>query len=117
MAATALNTVADYVAQARVLLQDTLANAYRYSDIELVQSLNLGLIEARRLRADLFLGRDVPIYAAADATLVDFEDQFRMSLLYYVVGNAQLRDEEDTQDERSVAFINRFIGQLLQVAA
>lgn len=117
MAATALNTVADFVAQARVLLQDTLSNAYRYSDIELVQSLNLGMIEARRIRADLFLGRDIPIYGAADVTPVVFEDQFRMSLLYYVVGNAQLRDEEDTQDQRSVALITKFTQQLLAVAA
>jgi hypothetical protein len=117
MAATALTTVADYVAQARVLLQDTLANAYRYSDIEIVQSLNLGMLEARRLRADLFLGRDVPIYTVNDPTPVEFEPQFRMSLLYYVVGNAQLRDEEDTQDQRSVALITKFTQQLLAVAA
>jgi hypothetical protein len=75
------------------------------------------MIEARRLRADLFLGRAVPDYAAADPTPVVIDDQFRMSLLYYVVGNCQLRDEEDTQDERSIAFINRFTAQLLQVAA
>lgn len=117
MAATALDTVADYVAQARVLLQDTLANAYRYSDTEIVQSLNLGMLEARRLRADLFLGRDVPDYAAADITPVVFDDQFRMSLLYYVVGNCQLRDEEDTQDQRSIALITKFTQQLLAVAA
>jgi hypothetical protein len=117
MPATALTTVADYVAQARVLLQDTLANAYRYSDIELVQSLNLGMVEARRLRADLFLGRDVPIYTANDVTPVVIDDQFRMALLYYVVGNVQLRDEEDTQDQRALALITKFTTQLLQVAA
>lgn len=117
MPAVALDTVADYVAQARVLLQDTLANAYRYSDTELVQSLNLAMLEARRLRADLFLGRAVPAYTVADATVVDIDDQFRMAFLYYIVGNAQLRDEEDTQDERAVALVNKFTSQLLQVAA
>jgi hypothetical protein len=117
MPAVGLNTVADFVAQARVLLQDTLANAYRYSDIELVQSLNLAMIDARRLRADLFLERDVPMYTAADTTVVDIDDQFRMAFLYYVVGNAQLRDEEDTQDERAVGLITRFTSQLLQTAA
>jgi hypothetical protein len=50
---TALVTVADYVSDARVLLQDTV-EPYRYADTELVTGLNFALMECRKQRIDLF---------------------------------------------------------------
>ena len=50
----ALDTVAQYLEEARRLLQDEVA-PFRYPDDDIVDALNIGLMEARRLRADLFL--------------------------------------------------------------
>jgi hypothetical protein len=112
----ALDTVADYIADARVLLQDQAA-PYRYEDTELVENLNLGLLEFRRLRPDLmfaYLNSTIPSYSAyAMTTAVAMDVQYRMALLYYICGQAQLRDEETTQDARATAFLQKFTAQLL----
>jgi len=110
----ALDTVADYIHQARVLLQDTV-ETYRYSDAEILAALNFGLTEARRLRPDMFIGRldAVPFYTD-DADAVDFDVQYRMALLYYIIGNVQLRDDEDTTDARAAALLTKFVAQLTQ---
>ena len=111
----ALLTVADFVARARVLLQDTIEE-YRYSDAELVASLNEALLESRRLRPDFFLNRTVPSYdSGSPATEVEIDEQYKVSFVYYMVGNAHLRDEEDTQDQRATAFLNKFVSQLQSV--
>ncbi len=116
--AQALDTVADYITDARVLLQDTIA-PYRYSDSELVENLNLGLLEMRRLRPDILMSlfrTGVPKYSSAALTAnVAVDAQYRMSLLYYVCGQAQLRDEEPTQDSRASVFLNKFLTQLLSI--
>ena len=51
--ATVLNTVSDFVAEARVLLQDTVIE-YRYPDVDILAALNNGLQEAIRIRQFLF---------------------------------------------------------------
>lgn len=114
--AGALETVADYLAQARVLLQDTYGPAYRYPDQDIVQALNLGLIRARQLRADLFLLTDgvIPYFDAPNDAPVPFEPMYREGLLNFIVGQIQLRDAEDTVDSRAAAFKNAFVVQLTQ---
>lgn len=116
----ALNTVADYIADARVLLQDQAA-PYRYQDTELVENLNLGLTEIRRLRPDLlfsYLDTTVPSFSAySQTTTVPMDVQYRITLLYYICGQAQLRDEETTQDARATAFLQKFVSQLLTIGA
>lgn len=110
----ALDTVTDYVRETRVLLQDLVA-PYRYSDAELVSALNLGILAARAKRADLFLGRTTPSFAVNDATPVTMDEQYRLPFVYFMVGHAQLRDEEDTQDSRAAAFLTKFTAMLLTV--
>jgi len=109
----ALATVANFITTARVLLQDTAGD--RYSDAELVIALSLSMLEARKLRPDLFIGRfdDIPSYTVNDSTAVEIDDQYRVPLLYYIVGHAQMRDEEDTQDARAAAFLGKFTSQML----
>lgn len=113
----ALDTVADYVAGARILLQDKVV-PYRYADADLVFALNLAMLEARKLRPDLFVGRTsaIPSFSANDTTAVVFEPMYRTAALYYVVGHAQLRDEEDTVDARAASFLGKFTSQLLTLA-
>lgn len=113
----ALATVADYISEARVLLQDTVA-PYRYPDADLVAGLNLAVLEARRLRSDLFLGvTTLPTYSAASTgTTVAIDEQYRVAFVYYVCGHAQLRDDEGNQDVRAGTFLKMFATQLTSLA-
>lgn len=116
----ALDTVADYIADARVLLQDTVPD-YRYSDAELVENLNLGLLEMRRLRPDLMMSTfrsTIPKYSSSSpSTAVACDPQYRVALVYYICGQAQLRDDEATQDARATVFLNKFTSQMLTIGA
>ena len=107
-----LNTVLDYIAEARVLLQDTLV-PYRYADSELVTGLNIALVQAHKLRRDLFLRHgSTPYYPVPAATEVDIDETYRRAILFFICGHAQLRDEEETTDARATAFFNAFNMQM-----
>lgn len=112
----ALDTVTNYVSEARVLLQDVVPT-YRYADAELISALNLAIMTARRNRFDLFLSvTTIPQFTTADITgntAFAMDVQYRAAFLFFMVGFAQLRDEEDTQDARAGAFIQKFTQQLL----
>jgi hypothetical protein len=120
-----LNTVADYVADARTLLQDQIP-PYRYDDPSLLVAMNVTLLEARRLRADLFVFNlavkgQVQAFGAVDDTYVDIEPQFRLAILHGLCGHALERDQEDVQDQRANSFLMLFnaglIGRMLQGVA
>lgn len=113
-----LATVGDYVSEARALLQDRLT-PFRYATADLKGALGLGLYEARKLRPDLFAGGTVPDVdgGTADGTAVVMDRQFRMALVYYIVGHISMRDEEEGSDSRGAAFKRAFAVQLLMVAA
>lgn len=117
----ALDTVADYIAEARILLHDTRASMYRYTDAEIVSALNIGLQEAYRIRADLFLANlafTVPAFSATTLTdQVPIEIGYRQGFVYYIVGRCQLRDQEDTTDQRAGALLQKFVGQLITIAS
>lgn len=115
----ALDQVQDYVSDARTLLQDVIA-PYRYTDAELIVALNVTMLEARRLRPDLFLGdgtttnfSDPAPFTAVNTDTVDIEPGFRPAIVYGVCGHALLRDQEDIQDARSQAFMGFFSERLL----
>jgi hypothetical protein len=114
-----LSTVQDYLTEARTLLQD-LAVPYRYPDADLVRALNVGLLEARRVRPDMYIMSDgvVPSYSESNPTaVVDVDQMYRSSLVYYVIGRAQLRDAEEDTDARAAALLNKFTSQLLVFAS
>lgn len=112
-----LDTVAEYLTRARVLLQDTIS-PYRYTDDELVEGLNLAILEARRIRPDLFLSNVLPEYSSAStATAVSVDYQYRVAMLYYIIGHATLRDQEEATDARAAVFLNKFISQLTTIQA
>lgn len=119
--ATALSTVQDYVTDARVLLQDTIA-PYRYEDDSLLTALNVTILEGRRLRPDLFIDLlhnldddDLPQFAAIDTTPFVMQAMFRLAFLHGMVGHALERDQEDIQDDRSTSFMNVFNSLLIGV--
>lgn len=113
MAAIKLNTVADYVAYARVLTQDTVNSPYRYPDDDFVSALNFAIMESRRIRPDMWIGiTALPQFTTNDTTAVAIDQQYRIPFVYYMCGQAQLRDEEETQDTRAAAFLNMFTTAL-----
>jgi len=103
------NTVADYVADARTLLQDLVPD-YRYDDPSMLTALNAALLEARRIKPELFVYNldvdgQVQSFTAVDDTYVEFETQFRLALVHMLIGHALERDQEDYQDQRATAFL------------
>jgi hypothetical protein len=116
----ALDTVQDFVDRARVLLLDK-ELPYRYDTEDLVEALNEGILEARRLRPDLmksYFRTSLPDFnTAAMSAEVPIDPQYRVAFVYYICGNAQLRDEENTQDTRAAAFLNKFVAQMTSLQA
>jgi hypothetical protein len=112
-----LDTVAEYLTKSRELLQDQVA-PYRYTDAELVSALNMGILESRRIRPDFFPSSDdIPSYSAAATSVeVDIDPQYRVAFIYYIAGQAQLRDEENTQDTRAGTFLKKFASLLGTIA-
>lgn len=109
----ALETVADYLSEARVLLQDKGTPA-RYSDDELVSALNISLFEAKRVRPDLFIGITIPTYSAAspNTAVTAVNEIYRLAHLNFIIGHAQLRDDEAVTDQRAAAFLTVFESKL-----
>lgn len=113
--ASALDTVADYISDGRTLLQDTL-QPYRYDDPSLLVALNTILLEARRIRPDLFVYKHhekVPYFTNVDSSEVEIEQPFRLSLVYGLCAHALARDQEDVQDSRSSKFMGVFYDMML----
>ncbi len=109
----ALETVADYLRETRILLQD-FVEPYRYPDAALLRVLNMGLQEVRRLRPDLlrrYLRTSLPVYATPEQQ-VDLEEQYRLPLVWFMTGYAQLQDDEDVQDQRAAGFVAMFQNTL-----
>lgn len=115
----ALATIQEYLDRARSLLQDT-AEPYRYSDVDMVAALDMGILEARRIRPDLvrafFRATDgMPEYSGqALSADVAIDQMYRVAFVYYIVGQMQLRDDEETTDARASVFMNKFVAQLLE---
>lgn len=107
-----LNTVAGYISDVRTLLQDKIV-PYRYDDPSLLVALNVTLLEARRLRSDLFVFNltvrgQTQAFQAVDDTYVEMEPQFRLAILHGICGHALERDQEDYEDQRASAFLGMF---------
>jgi hypothetical protein len=114
-----LDTVANYVTEARAILQDTQV-PYRYSDADLKNALGLGVYEARRLRADLFMDHVDTVVpditsATADATNVAIDKMYRLQLVHFMVGHVMKRDEEEASEARAGGFLGAFRTTLTQL--
>jgi len=115
-----LATLGDYLIESRRLLQDEIV-PYRYPDSDLVEALGIGLMEVRRVRPDLLLPLfDVPVLPATGfnpSTAITLDVMYRPAMIYYMVGRAQLRDDENTQDARAASLLNKFVSQMLTIAS
>jgi hypothetical protein len=105
--------VSDIVAHTRDLLQDW-DDDRRYSDASLIRNLNMCLLEIRRVRPDAFIGAyDAPVvqYSKMDSEL-QLSEMFMPSIVKYVTGMAELRDDEYTTDGRASALLQAFSTDL-----
>lgn len=116
----ALDTVQNYVDRSRVLLQDQV-QPYRYPDADLVESINEAILEIRRLRPDIlqsYFSTTLPSFSTTSMTAsVPIDPQYRVAVVYYICGKAQLRDTENEQDQRAAGFLNKFLSQMLTIQA
>lgn len=107
--------------RARRIVQDTDSTSYRYSDDELMDSVNDALLEVRRVRPELFLAsgfesEDV-VFEDAGNTALPIEDFNFSALVYLTAGYQMLRDDEFSLDSRAVNLLNKGTAQLITVAA
>jgi len=117
----ALDTLGQVLTESRRLLQDEIV-PYRYPDADLADALNVAILEARRIRADLFLSQKFALPYFDTSGTVDLaakfdmvEPQFRQAFVYYIVGRMEMRDDEQTQDNRAVAMLGTWKATLLGV--
>jgi hypothetical protein len=112
----ALNNVGEFISETRVLLQDTYAGNYRYSDADILQAINLAIAEVARLRPDLIfkvLRTGIPQYTGTGVEAVQIDHRYSASLLMFISAWVQLRDQEEAQDQRATALISQFRNQLV----
>lgn len=102
--------------RAREILQD--AAGVRYTTAQLVAYLNEGIVSARRVRPDLFVGAySTPLTQFTEATLANLlptPDSIFVGLAQYIAGRAELRDDEFAVDGRAMTMEARLDRVLLQ---
>jgi len=116
---TTLHTVQDFVTDTRTLLQDEIA-PYRYGDASIVVAINVTLLEAYRIRPDLFVFTKTgvpPTIVQVNTTPMCIEPPFRLPILFGICAHAMARDQEDYQDARATSFMNIFQSMLLGLRA
>ena len=112
----ALETVANYIAEARALLLDE-AVPYRYSDASIVSALNIAISDSYRVRPDMWLDyfeASLPVYSTGTpAAAVVIPKGYKLAFLMFIVGFTQLRDAEDVSDARAGQLLSAFTNKLL----
>lgn len=133
-------TYQNLLTEAREILQDS-QSPFRYTDATLLNQLNRALMELGRLRPDAFTDRFddesgdiiVPEVVVSDATpdsdpdeldvdedsqvaltsSIDWPMQFYPAMVAYVIGSAELTDDEFTDDGRAATLLSIFKTEIL----
>lgn len=105
-------TVGNAVTEARRILQDLNEESYRYPTSHLCSLVTQACQEARRVRPDLFLGMlttTIPTYTESDfADELPITDSYFPQVVNYVVGRAELRDDQFSSDGRAAMLVTAF---------
>jgi len=102
----------DALRDARVILNDEAGD--RYTDEDLISDMNSAISMTKMLRPDVFkLGEALPEFTTADlnqnpATDFPLPDIFYQSFVYYLAGNAELRDDEFAVDNRAMTLLGAY---------
>jgi hypothetical protein len=97
---------------ARVILNDAAGN--RYTDDDLISDLNSAIAQTKGIRPDAFiLGEALPEFTTADLgqmpeTDFPLPEIFYQSFVYYLAGNAELRDDEFAVDNRAMTLLGAY---------
>lgn len=107
--------VSDVLTQARELLQDKVS-PYRYSDASMITAINEAMFEARRLRPDLFSTqlRSSLTRVTASGDALPFDDHMVAPVVNYVVGRAEMREDEFATDRRAALLSAAFYTALVK---
>ena len=105
--------VSDVLANVRDILQDNDPQK-RYSDDSLIRGLNLAIMEVRRVRPDYFIGtyHQSTVQYSKTTSEIQLPETCFPSLVKYVAGWAELRDDEYTTDGRAAALLQAFATDL-----
>jgi hypothetical protein len=103
----------------RILLNDeitALNPTPRYTEAQLMSYARSALIEARRVRPDLFLSNLTTSFASyTAASTIPISDDYLLAMVDYVVHRAELRDDEFAVDGRSASLYQKFKAGLLGI--
>lgn len=122
-------TYSNLVTEARVLLQDTNAALQRYNDTKLLDILNRGLQDLARIRPDsmydLYTANDLTVpelvLTSPGAGQTDWADnfglemQFYSPLVAYLVGVAEIVDDEYAEDGRAAFLLGQFRSSVIGI--
>lgn len=114
-----MKTFAEILTDARVMLNDSAAGegeVLRYTDPQLLVYARQAVMEARRIRPDLFLTQfttDFSTLALTDAA--PLPDEYVAPVTDFVVMRAEMRDDEFAVDGRAAALVQRFRAGFLGV--
>ena len=93
----------------------------RYTDADLVVYYNDALRDLKRLRPDAFFsmyGEELPTYTVDDFLEDIIVDEiFHPAMSYYIVGNAELLDDEFVTDGRVAGLLKQFQMKVMSVGA
>ena len=112
-------TIDEIIADVREILQDEVS-PYRYTDASLVRNLNNALAQLYRVRADAFFGTydsGIPKFSEADlgqspGTAFPVHDMYSVSVVYFMAGYAELRDDEFNVDARAATLLKQFVAEI-----
>jgi hypothetical protein len=111
-------TFRQVIDDARVLLNDVIVEGVtpRYSDSQLLTYAQQAVHEARRIRPDMFLSNltgALPTHQLTDT--IPLGEEYTLYVTDFLVGRAELRDDEFAVDGRGVALMTRFKSGLLGI--
>lgn len=122
-------TYEDVVTEARVLLQDTDSSSYRFSNTVLLAIYNRALQALARIRPDacydLFTDNSLSVPELVESApgagqtawtdAFGLEMQFFNPLVHYVVGMAEVTDDEYTEDGRAQMLLSQFKASIVSL--
>lgn len=93
---------------ARIPLNDT--DKVRYSDAQLMLFANQGMLALSKRRPDLFVNQfhNLPTGESVLADFFPVEPSYAQLLADWVVGRAEMTDDEHANSGRAMAFVNLF---------
>jgi hypothetical protein len=109
-------TLQDVFDIARELLKDEDSEEYRYTDVSLLRAFNtaITMVVDKRPDAMTVLRSGVPTYTSDDlASPFPLPITFFNPVVFFVVGYAELRNDEFTDDSRAATFMGRFERDLV----